>query len=71
MKFMKYVVQKEFLDRFDNLRHCKPGEQHVPPNKERAEQLVNLGFITPVADKPKSKAAGDPDGKQEPDKPAE
>lgn len=68
---MKYIVQKEFLDRFDNLRHCKPGEPHVPPNKERAEQLVSLGFIIAVGEKQKAKSAGDNDGKQEPDKPTE
>jgi len=42
---MNYVVIKEFLDRFDNLRHCKVGETHIPPNDERAEQLVEKGYI--------------------------
>lgn len=42
---MKYVVLKDFLDRFDNRRHCKPGELHDPPNEERAKQLIELGFI--------------------------
>lgn len=42
---MKYIVLKDFLDRFDNLRHCKPGEIHVPPNEERAKQLIDGGFI--------------------------
>lgn len=45
---MKYVVLKDFLDRFDNRRHCKPGEIHIPPNEERAKRLVELGFIRPV-----------------------
>ncbi|UED78046.1 hypothetical protein [Brevibacillus sp. DP1.3A] len=42
---MKYVVQKEFLDRFEDNRHCKPGEPHEPHNEKRAKQLVDLGFI--------------------------
>lgn len=50
---MKYVVLKDFLDRFDNRRHCKPGEIHFPPNEERAKQLVELGFIAPVEGEPK------------------
>lgn len=45
---MKYVVKKEFLDRFDKFRHCKPGEPHTPPNQERAEQLLTLGYISAV-----------------------
>lgn len=45
MKTVKYVVKKEFLDRFDGMRHCKPGEAHVPPSEERAKQLVELGYI--------------------------
>lgn len=53
----KYVVEKDFFDRFDNDRHCRPGEPHVPPNEERAEQLLKQGFISVVDkktdDKPK------------------
>lgn len=45
---MKYVVLKEFLDRFDNKRHCHPGESHKPPTEERAQQLIDLGFIAAV-----------------------
>ncbi|URN94561.1 MAG: hypothetical protein NAG76_22555 [Candidatus Pristimantibacillus lignocellulolyticus] len=45
---MNYIVIKEFLDRFDNLRHCKVGESHIPPNDERADQLVEKGYIEPV-----------------------
>lgn len=52
---MKYVVIKDFLDRFDNRRHCKPGELHVPPNEERAQHLIELGFIAPIVE-PKSEA---------------
>lgn len=59
----KYVVEKDFRDRFEGHRHCRPGEAHVPPNAERAEQLLRQGFISVVDektdDKPKqeSKAA--------------
>lgn len=45
---MKYVVAKEFLDRFDNMRHCKPGDPHVPQTEERAAQLIEQGFIAAV-----------------------
>lgn len=48
MKGMEYVVLREFLDRFDNMRHCRPGEQHSPPNEERAKQLLEQGFIAVV-----------------------
>ncbi|MFD3261858.1 hypothetical protein ACE3MQ_24980 [Paenibacillus lentus] len=44
----KYVVEKDFLDRFDKHRHCRPGESHVPPSEERAEQLLKQGFISVV-----------------------
>lgn len=37
------------------MRHCKPGEFHTPPNEERARQLIEQGFITPVED-PEQKA---------------
>lgn len=45
---MKYVVTNEFLDRFDNMRHCKLGEPHVPPTEDRAAHLLDLGFIEVV-----------------------
>lgn len=57
MNTLKYVVLKDFLDRFDNKRHCKPGEPHVPPNEERAKQLVDLGFIAVVEEQAKSDQA--------------
>lgn len=44
----KYVVKKDFLDRYDNLRHCRPGEIHTPPNEQRAQQLLDQGFIALV-----------------------
>ena len=47
---MKYEVLKDFLDRYDNGRHCRPGEPHVPPTQERAEQLIREGFIRVVPD---------------------
>lgn len=49
---MKYVVLKEFKDRYDNDRHCHPGEPHTPPNEERANQLIQLGFIKAVTEAP-------------------
>ncbi|CAM5794843.1 hypothetical protein [Brevibacillus borstelensis] len=55
---MKYVVLKDFLDRFDNLRHCKPGEPHVPPNDERAKQLIAQGFIAAVEEEPQRTQRG-------------
>lgn len=61
MKHVKYIVLKDFRDRFNNMRHCKPGEEHVPPNEERAKQLVDLGFISPVEDR---KPKGDEDKKK-------
>jgi len=45
---VKYVVLKDFTDRFDGGRYCRPGEPHTPPNKERADQLIQLGFIKAV-----------------------
>lgn len=72
---MKYVVIKDFLDRFDNNRHCRPGEPHEPPSEQRAKQLLDQGFISEVKeDKPEKKPGrkkkdeevkpeGDPDGK--------
>lgn len=45
---MKYIVLRNFYDRFDNMRLCKTGEEHEPPNEERANQLVKQGFIEPV-----------------------
>lgn len=68
MRCMKYRVEKEFTDRFDNGRHCFPGEPHKPPNKERAQQLLELGFISEVKSEPSKKKnsdvkpEGDPDG---------
>ncbi|MEC0242770.1 hypothetical protein P4H66_23445 [Paenibacillus dokdonensis] len=60
---MKYVVEKDFLDRFDNQRHCRPGDPHKPPNKERAQQLLELGFISEVKEQhAKKKEAVNPDG---------
>lgn len=47
---MKYRVEKDFLDRFDNHRHCKPGEPHDPPSTDRAQQLLEQGFISQVKD---------------------
>lgn len=49
---MQYVVQKEFLDRFGGMRHCRPGESHNPPSTERARQLLEQGFISEVKDVP-------------------
>lgn len=43
-----YIVIAEFLDRHDNMRHCKVGERHEPHNEERARQLVELSFIEKV-----------------------
>lgn len=48
MIVMGYVVVKDFLDRFDNMKHCKPGDPHEPPNEERAKQLMDQGFIAAV-----------------------
>lgn len=45
---MKYIVLKNFYDRFDNMKLCKIGDGHEPPNEERANQLVKGGFIKPV-----------------------
>lgn len=60
---MKYVVERDFLDRFDDLRHCHPGEPHKPPNKDRAQQLLELGFISEVKnDSSKKKNEVKPDG---------
>ncbi|WP_055108959.1 hypothetical protein [Paenibacillus ihumii] len=47
----KYVVEKDFRDRFNGHRHCRQGEAHVPPNEERAEQLLKQGFISVVEEK--------------------
>lgn len=52
---MKYVVAKEFLDRFDNMKHCKPGDPHVPPSEERAAQLIEQGFIVAVEEQKTTK----------------
>ncbi|MFW5438747.1 hypothetical protein [Paenibacillus apiarius] len=71
---MKYVVLKDFLDRFDNMRHCKPGESHEPPNDERAQQLIKLGFIEieepsrKGTEKQKAKNKGVKDGEKTDDK---
>lgn len=51
---MKYVVTNEFLDRFDKMRHCKPGETHVPATPSRAAQLIELGFIAVVEEQKES-----------------
>lgn len=58
---MKYIVLKDFLDRFDNKRHCKPGEDHHPPTEERAQQLVELGFIAPVSEPQESNPVPEPE----------
>lgn len=50
MKKMKYIVIKDFLDRFNNKKLCKVGEEHVPPNEERAQLLIDKGFIEAVDD---------------------
>lgn len=47
---MKYVVIRNFIDRFNNRRLCKVGEEHVPPNEERAQLLIDKGFIEAVDD---------------------
>lgn len=46
----KYVVEKEFRDRLDGYRHCRPGDPHVPPNEDRAKSLLDQGFISVVAE---------------------
>lgn len=51
---MKYVVLKDFYDRFDNKRLNKVGDEHTSPNDERANQLIELGFIEQVEEKKKS-----------------
>lgn len=48
-----YVVEKEFLDRFDNHRHLIPGEPHEPHSEDRANHLMELGFISKVEEVPK------------------
>lgn len=50
---MKYVVLKKFKDRFSEMKVFDVGDEHTPPNKERAEQLVNLGYIKPVREQKK------------------
>lgn len=45
---MKYVVIKNFFDRFNNRKFCSVGEDHVPPNDERAQLLLDKGFIKVV-----------------------
>lgn len=45
---MKYIVLRNFYDRFDNMKLCQTGDEHKPPNEERAIQLVKQGFIEPV-----------------------
>lgn len=57
---MKYVVLKDFYDRFDNMKLNQVGDEHNPPNKERANQLIKLGFIKQEEEekkKPKKKKA--------------
>lgn len=49
---MKYVVLKDFYDRYDSDRLCRPGEPHTPPNEDRAKQLIDLGFIKAVPEEP-------------------
>lgn len=51
IKLSNYVVTKAFLDRFDDLKHCKPGDPHTPPNEERAQQLLKQGFIAVAKEK--------------------
>lgn len=54
------MVEKEFLDRFENMRHCKPGEEHVPHNEERAKLLIEQGFISEIKSEPEDKVEDDP-----------
>lgn len=49
------MVEKEFLNRFENMRHCKPGEEHVPHNEERAKLLIKQGFISKIKSEPEDK----------------
>ncbi|MBS4191748.1 hypothetical protein KHA94_16280 [Bacillus sp. FJAT-49705] len=47
---MKYIVLKDFYDRFDNMKINQEKHEHTPPNEERANQLIKLGFIKVVED---------------------
>jgi len=55
---VKYVVLKRFKDRFSKMKIFDVGDEHTPPNKERAEQLVKLGYIKPAAEQEKQKSMG-------------
>lgn len=61
-----YTVLKDFLDRYDNDRHCKPGEDHSPHDQERADLLLSQGFIGPVLEPPEKEK--ETTGKEVPEK---
>lgn len=54
-----YTVLKDFLDRYDNDRHFKPGEDHTPHDQERADLLLSQGFIGPVLEPPEKEETAD------------
>lgn len=56
---MRYIVINNFYDRFDNMKLNIVGDEHLPPNEERANQLIIEGFIEAKEDQQKD------DGKEE------
>lgn len=47
-----YIVIKDFLDRFNNRKHMKPGDEHTPHDQDRADLLLSQGFIGPILEPP-------------------
>lgn len=47
-----YIVKKDFLDRFNNRKHMKPGDEHTPHDQDRADLLLSQGFIGPILEPP-------------------
>lgn len=52
---MKVKVIKEFIDRENDMTHRKIGET-FEADEQRAEQLLQLGFVEKAEKKPRKKA---------------
>lgn len=52
----KYLVKTTFYDRLNNMQLVREGELHSPPTQERAQQLIDGGYLdpTPIDDPPES-----------------
>lgn len=61
----EYVVLKEFQDRCADFTIRSVGEKHIPPTEERAQLLLEQGYIGVPTPQPTTPPADDSEGDED------